>query len=177
MQLPRLKEWREFRGFTQPELAERAGLSLRTVFNYEHGGNALPNNTRKLAKALEVEIGDLLSEEAHPKGAAPPFQRSFNHLLAEERRRPTDRNIKALDRWLAYNEHRLDESNMTQSEIDHELDAVVAFDKPLPEYPDDLFNRFMLLMRRVLKEGKSFAALQVELAELEEAHEHAKERQ
>lgn len=86
MQLPRLKEWREFRGLTQPELAERAGLSLRTVFNYEHGGNALPNNARKLAEALRIEVGDLISEEAHPKGSAPLSQASFNHLLAEERR-------------------------------------------------------------------------------------------
>jgi transcriptional regulator with XRE-family HTH domain len=86
VQLPRLKEWREFRGLTQPELAERAGLSLRTVFNYEHEGNALPNNARKLAEALGIEVGDLISEEAHPKGSAPLSQPSFNHLLAEERR-------------------------------------------------------------------------------------------
>jgi transcriptional regulator with XRE-family HTH domain len=88
VQLPRLKEWREFRGLTQPELAERAGMSLRSVFNYEHGGNALPNSARKLAAALGVEIGDLISADAHPKGAAPPSQPSFNHLL-EERRSPS----------------------------------------------------------------------------------------
>ena len=102
MKLPRLREWREFRGLTQPELAERAGLSLRSVFNYEHGGNALPNSTRKLAEALGVEIGDLLDEEAHPKGAAPPsVQLTINGVLAEERRRPTAQELQALDRWLS----------------------------------------------------------------------------
>lgn len=108
MQLPRLKEWREFRGLTQPELAERAGLSLRTVFNYEHEGNALPNNARKLAEALGIEVGDLISEEAHPKGSAPLSQPNFNHLLAEERRTHEisqeiehlrEHVVSTLDRW------------------------------------------------------------------------------
>jgi transcriptional regulator with XRE-family HTH domain len=89
VQLPRLKEWREFRGLTQPELADRAGLSLRTVFNYEHGGNALPNNARKLAAALGVDIGDLISEEARPKGSAPPALQTslFNGDVSDEERR------------------------------------------------------------------------------------------
>jgi transcriptional regulator with XRE-family HTH domain len=187
VQLPRLKEWREFRGYTQPELAERAGLSLRTVFNYEHGGNALPNNARKLAEALGVQIGDLLSEEAHPKGAAPPsVQLTLNGVLVEERRRPTDSEIKALDRWLSHLERRLDEHNLTRAEIAHEADAFGAFGirKDPDVYPDALFNRLMRTMRRMLEEGKSIDALQAEFAGLEEemnrlveAHEQAQERQ
>jgi transcriptional regulator with XRE-family HTH domain len=187
LQLPRLKEWREFRGFTQPELAERAGLSLRTVFNYEHGSNALPNNARKLAEALGVQIGDLLSEQDHPKGAAPPsVQLTLNGVLVEERRRPTEHEIKALNRWLSDLERRLDERNLTRDEIAHELDAVLAFGirKDPDAYPDELFNRFMRTVRRTLEGGKSFDALQAEFAGLEadmnrlvEAHEQAKELQ
>jgi transcriptional regulator with XRE-family HTH domain len=170
VQLPRLKEWREFRGFTQPELAERAGLSLRTVFNYEHGGNALPNNTRKLAEALEVEIGDLLSAEAHPKGAAQPsVQLTINGVLAEQLRRPTEQEIKALDRWLSYLESRLDRQDLSVEEIAHELDAFSAFGirKAPADYPDDIYNRCLRLMRRTLEEGKSFTDLRTEIAELQ----------
>jgi transcriptional regulator with XRE-family HTH domain len=169
VQLPRLKEWREFRGFTQPELAERAGLSLRSVFNCEHGGNALPNTTRKLAKALDVEIGDLLSEEAHPKGAAQPsVQLTINGVLAEELRRPTDQEIKALDRWLSYAEKRLDKQDLSAEEIAHELDAASAMGimKVPAEYPDELCDAFLRIVRRMLEEGKSFTGLQAEFTDL-----------
>lgn len=184
MKLPRLREWREFRGLTQPELAERAGLSLRSVFNYEHGGNALPNSTRKLAEALGVEIGDLLDEEAHPKGAAPPsVQLTINGVLAEERRRPTAQELQALDRWLSYLESRLNRQDLSAAEIEHELDAVRAFGKLVPEYPDELFDRFMHVARRAFEEAKSLRSLRDELADLEtdmtnlkEAHEQARQR-
>jgi transcriptional regulator with XRE-family HTH domain len=61
MKLPRLKEWRERRGFTQPELAESAGVNPSTIWRIEaHDQDARPSTARKLAGALGVHVEDLM---------------------------------------------------------------------------------------------------------------------
>ena len=61
----RLKSLRAARKLTQKELAERAGISLRSVQNYELGCR-MPVNmgaVQKLAKALDTTAAELLGEE------------------------------------------------------------------------------------------------------------------
>lgn len=86
MQIPRLREWRERRALTQVELAERAGVSERSVAGYEAGGGARLPTVRRLAEALGIEVTDLYGDSEHPLGEAPasPEQPSFNGLLEEE---------------------------------------------------------------------------------------------
>jgi hypothetical protein len=49
-------------------------VSLRSIAGYEGGSEVRPNTARKLADALGVEVGDLLSEAAAPKAQRPlPF--------------------------------------------------------------------------------------------------------
>jgi transcriptional regulator with XRE-family HTH domain len=67
VQIPRLREWRETRALTQVELAERAGVSSRSVAGYEAGTGARPPTVRKLAKALGVEVTDLMAEASRSK--------------------------------------------------------------------------------------------------------------
>lgn len=87
MQIPNLKQWRELRGLTQKELADRAGLHVRGIAGYEAGAGARPNTVRKLAETLGVDVMDLAGVEAIPKGSAPPSnQPSFDELLDEARR-------------------------------------------------------------------------------------------
>ena len=87
MQIPRLREWREARALTQVELAERAGVSSRSVAGYEAGTGARPPTVRKLAEALGVEVADLRGDSEHPLGEAPPSpQPTLNGALEEERR-------------------------------------------------------------------------------------------
>ena len=92
MQLERLKEWRESQGFTQKELAGRAGVGEVTVARVETGASIRPNTARKIAGALGLAVSDLLarppsSAEPAPKASAPPsVQPSFNDALEEERR-------------------------------------------------------------------------------------------
>ncbi|MDP9440033.1 MAG: helix-turn-helix domain-containing protein, partial [Actinomycetota bacterium] len=86
MEIPRLREWREFRGLTQKELAERAGVSERSVFGYESGGGARPNTARRVAHALGIEVPDLVAEGAHPKEQAPPMPEVPLKGIEEERR-------------------------------------------------------------------------------------------
>jgi transcriptional regulator with XRE-family HTH domain len=172
VQIPRLREWREARALTQVELAAQADISPRSVAGYEAGSGARPPTVRKLAEALEVEIGDLLSEGDHPKGAAQPsVQLTINGVLAEELRRPTDRDIKTLDRWLSYLEKQLDENKLDGEQLNHELDGALAsaIMKAHALYPGEIQDQFLRVMRRVLEEAKSFGALEAEKAALVEA--------
>jgi transcriptional regulator with XRE-family HTH domain len=57
----RLKKLREDRGWTQEELAEKAGVSRAYLARLEIGRHDPPLSTlEKLAKALKVKVGKLL---------------------------------------------------------------------------------------------------------------------
>lgn len=63
-----LAEWREFRGFTQEELADRAGLSVGLISAIESQKSAYSaESLDNLARALGIERGMLL--DVSPKGA------------------------------------------------------------------------------------------------------------
>ena len=58
----RLKEWRERRGLTQEELAERIGSSHTAIQRWESGKrHPRGDNLRKLAEALDCPIRDLFN--------------------------------------------------------------------------------------------------------------------
>jgi transcriptional regulator with XRE-family HTH domain len=71
VRLPRLREWREARGLIQNDLARAAGVSKFTVVRIEHGANTHPDTARKLAKALEIDVTDLMESPPVPKVPAP----------------------------------------------------------------------------------------------------------
>jgi transcriptional regulator with XRE-family HTH domain len=62
-----LKRLRERAGLSQPALAERAGLSLRSIQNWEQG-HRLPKAAAvfALAQALDADVAALLAEIARP---------------------------------------------------------------------------------------------------------------
>jgi transcriptional regulator with XRE-family HTH domain len=61
----KIKELREARGWSQTVLAEKAGLSSQTISTYEIGTRKGRVPTlRKIARALQVHVSELLSEEA-----------------------------------------------------------------------------------------------------------------
>lgn len=73
----RLKALREERSLTQGQLAEKAGISLRMIQNYESGSYSPRFDAAgKLATALDVPVAELLGQggmlvaEAHEKGGA-----------------------------------------------------------------------------------------------------------
>lgn len=66
MELPRLKEWRERRGFTQRGLAAEAGVAPRSIAGAELGETgARPSTALKLAQALKVQPEDLMDLEVY----------------------------------------------------------------------------------------------------------------
>jgi transcriptional regulator with XRE-family HTH domain len=111
---------REARALTQVELAEQAGVSSRSVAGYEAGGGARPPTVRRLARALGVEIADLV-QDASPKAPAPP---PSPHGLP---RREFLEHIKTLDREaLAAISDELDEQLMRVRPSDPEYAEVAA---------------------------------------------------
>lgn len=60
-----LKFMRESKGMTQAELAEKAGVNLRMVQNYEQGfkdiNNANVLTVLRLAEALDCDVYDILN--------------------------------------------------------------------------------------------------------------------
>ncbi len=97
----RLREYREAKGWTRVQLGVYAGVSTSTVSLAESGGRT-PNaeTLGKLARALDVEPGDLFAEAASPKAQAP----SSPETSAEERRSILDK----LSPLLSYMEQRAD---------------------------------------------------------------------
>src|SRR5215212_8817727 len=72
MRLPRLREWREARGLTQKTLGEEAGVREETVARLEGGSSGSPTSARKIAKALDIEVADLLENPPVPLVEASP---------------------------------------------------------------------------------------------------------
>jgi transcriptional regulator with XRE-family HTH domain len=99
LQIPRLRQWREFRGLTQKDLAAAAGVSVRAIAGYEAGAGIRPNTARKLAEALDIEVADFFAtrEPESPLLHAPPSQEKLfnNGLFAGGQRSP-------LVSWAAY---------------------------------------------------------------------------
>src|SRR4051812_46438354 len=59
--LPRLRHWREARGFTQEELADRIGMRRNAIWRIEAGYETRARTARSLARALFVELDELLA--------------------------------------------------------------------------------------------------------------------
>lgn len=60
----KLRRWRRARTMTQRQLAERAGLTQRTILLLEHDrSEARPATLRKLADALDIDPIELLEDE------------------------------------------------------------------------------------------------------------------
>lgn len=60
----KVRQLREERFLSMAELAEKAGISKNTLFRIETGNySAIPRTVRKLAEALGVAPGDLVTPE------------------------------------------------------------------------------------------------------------------
>jgi DNA-binding XRE family transcriptional regulator len=60
--VPNLQRYREWRAYSQADLAKRADLSLRTVYAAEHDASISYRSLRKLAEALECEPNELTGQ-------------------------------------------------------------------------------------------------------------------
>ncbi len=59
-----IKKLRKQRSWSQEQLGSIAGLSLRTVQRIEKEGNASPESAKAIASALEINVSQLMVDEA-----------------------------------------------------------------------------------------------------------------
>lgn len=76
----RIVQLRARRGFTQRDLAHRAGLALSSIARFEGGGRPRPSTMRKLAAALDVAVEVLAAGEVEeaPRVETPRGLTFFN---------------------------------------------------------------------------------------------------
>lgn len=95
MRLVRLREWREKRGLSQQDLAERAEVGRAAISKYENvRREAHPATARKIADALGVEPEDLLFS---PDMQRPAWGRATGATL--EAAKEEGRDIELLERF------------------------------------------------------------------------------
>ncbi len=76
-----LREIRESRGYSQSELAVKAGFQPSAISHFETGRRSPSfENLRRLADALNVTIDSLLGRSRKPEGAGPVADRLFRHF-------------------------------------------------------------------------------------------------
>ncbi len=57
-----IRKWRQFRGYQQPEFAEKISVSVVTLSKWENGRVDISiSSLLKIASALEINLDDLLS--------------------------------------------------------------------------------------------------------------------
>jgi excisionase family DNA binding protein len=160
------------------DVADRLQVSNQSVRRWIKAGKLAAYKPGLEWRIRPSDLEEFLETHSFPKVQAP--------LSSADQRRPTDSEISALSRWLTHLEQRLSEGNLTREEIAHDMDAALAFGirKAPAEYPDEIFNRFIRLVRQALEDGKSYDTLQTELADLEanmdqleEVYAEAKEQQ
>lgn len=85
-----IRNVRESKLFSRPDLAKLSGVSLAGIDHLERGLSARPRRRtiEKLAKALGVDVEMLMEGTDRPLGEAPPSQEKlFNNGVLEEERR------------------------------------------------------------------------------------------
>src|SRR5215216_1557915 len=100
--MEQLKRLREERGLSQVKLAARADLNPATVNQIERGArNASAGTLRKLARAKDVRLVDLIEESGSGKAARSSLEPSLLNGLEDERRlsRFSEAIIAAAGRW------------------------------------------------------------------------------
>lgn len=85
----RIREFRKKAGLSQGDLGEKVGLHQTQIGNLENGGRNLTFEwARRIAKALDVRLVDLLNEKDNPDRLSDEERELLHHYRnADERQR------------------------------------------------------------------------------------------
>jgi AcrR family transcriptional regulator len=116
----RILETRGFAGYTTNAVAERAGVSIGSLYQYFPNKDAL---TAALIDRETVPLVSALAGAAQTKSCMTGFDRLIDAAVAHQMRRPE------LARLLDFEERRLPLSHRDQRVADHITDLVIALFK------------------------------------------------
>lgn len=85
----RLRQHRLARAWTVEKMAEKAGTSIGTISGIENGKGYSPTMLSKLAKALEITVGELFDLDPRP-GKGGEFWVTVRRLKPPQRQRVMD---------------------------------------------------------------------------------------
>jgi len=73
LNVKKLKQLRESKAWSQSQLADVAGISLRTVQRIEKSGVASPESVMSICSAYDIQTSDIIEKEELPIDMAPTF--------------------------------------------------------------------------------------------------------
>jgi transcriptional regulator with XRE-family HTH domain len=124
MKLPRVREWRESRGYSQQALADKADIGVMTIHRIEAGGSAFASTAKKLADALNVQIRDLQ--------IAPPVSMGETSVDLHEVRR-IKRDLEESERARETVAYARDHFDLSDGEAEILRQYVQGFQNPKPQ--------------------------------------------
>ncbi len=78
----KLKELRESKAWSQSQVAEASGISLRTIQRIEKTGVASPESVKCLCATFGIQIHDLSVDEDNQKELSPTFSALIRHKIS-----------------------------------------------------------------------------------------------
>lgn len=93
----RIAQYRLNRNQTQRELAQKAGVSPRTLHRVEHGHSTQSSNLIRILRALDL-LGNL--EALIPESAFSPIQQLKMHGKTRRRASSRSKKPKKITQWL-----------------------------------------------------------------------------
>ena len=118
-----IKRFRELKGLTQKELAERCNVTLRTVQNWEQGKH-IPESTLILLELLgyPVKEGEIISSFASGNGVSvSAAQGSRVNVAKSKEDTESDKFLAALERQQALLLEQMKANNKRDEQIDRLL--------------------------------------------------------
>lgn len=77
---PKIRKLREARCWTQEDLADACGISLRTIQRIENGAASSPQSIKALAETFAVEVGVLKADNTNDKRQIRPAEDTRKYL-------------------------------------------------------------------------------------------------
>lgn len=108
-----IKKFREAHGMTQKELAERCGVTLRTVQNWEMG-KTVPERALRLLQLIDSNVGETISSSSSDNGISVAAGKGSNVNVSGE----TSRLISLLEKQQQQTDKHLQLIHKRDEQID-----------------------------------------------------------
>lgn len=118
-----IRKLRERRGLTQQELADRCGVSLRTVQNWE-GGRHIPDSTLIILELLGITEDSMKNISSSAKGNAVSVSAAEGSQVSVES--PTKTETEKFISMLQKQQELIIEQSRSMAKRDEQIDRLIS---------------------------------------------------